>query len=413
MRFDYVISKHFKFLLLSSSYKPSEDVRGAGKLSQDAIIGIVDLVESLHSTILRMGKLASDNESAKTKGITGFVYTSIRRVTELVGTGVDILLKQLADKVDSAPSSMQREAIISILNGVLGDYLDKNHNPLAIQMSLRSEGKPIDYIHLNKEIERSGNRLMILVHGLCMNDIQWSRKGMNYGSSLSEEFSIPHIHLHYNTGKHISENGEDFSQIMESLREKLPALSHVDIVTHSMGGLVTRSALHSAELNNRTWPDMVKKVVFLGTPHNGALLERAGNWFEMLLDNTPYTAPFIRVGRIRSNGITDLRYAYLVHEDWEGKNVFQEKGHPGKFLSLPKSIQFYAIAATTSKGEHHIGDHIIGDGLVTKSSAFGERDKTHQDLHIPNENKFWINGVAHLDLMCNPTVLEKVSSWLR
>lgn len=394
---------------MSSSYKPSEDVRGAGKLTKDAVIGIVDLVESVHAAILKFGKIQAKTDSARTNGITGFVYNSVRKVTEMLGSGSDLLLQQLAKKVASQPSSLQREAIISILNGVLGDYLQKNQNPLAISMSLRRNGIPIHLENLRKEIEISGGRLMIFIHGLCMNDIQWGRKGYNYAETLSEKYATPYVHLHYNTGKHISENGEELSLLLENLVEHIPSLHKVDVVTHSMGGLVTRSALHFASENSQQWPKKIAKVIFLGTPHNGALLERAGNWFEMLLDNTPYTAPFNRLSRIRSNGITDLRYAYLIHDDWDGKDAHSEKGHPGKFIPLHEHIEFYAIAAITSPKETFIGHHIIGDGLVTKTSAFGEKDKTHQDLHIPEHHKYLVTGLPHLDLMCNQSVLEQIS----
>ena len=55
-----------------------------------------------------------------------------------------------------------------------------------------------------------------------------------------------------------------------------------------MGGLVTRSALHSAGTDGCTeWPKRLKNIVFLGTPHHGAPLERAGNWVDTVLGSTP------------------------------------------------------------------------------------------------------------------------------
>ena len=60
-------------------------------------------------------------------------------------------------------------------------------------------------------------------------------------------------------------------------------LESIDLVTHSMGGLVARSALHQAVQNGQDWPCRVGKLVFLGTPHQGAPLERSGQRLNILL----------------------------------------------------------------------------------------------------------------------------------
>ena len=53
------------------------------------------------------------------------------------------------------------------------------------------------------------------------------------------------IHLHYNSGLHVSTNGRAFAALLENLLEQWPeALKEFGILAHSMGGLVTRSAHH-------------------------------------------------------------------------------------------------------------------------------------------------------------------------
>ena len=48
-----------------------------------------------------------------------------------------------------------------------------------------------------------------------------------------------------------------------------------------------------------------ERIVFLGTPHQGAPLERAGHALQTALGLTPWTAPFVRLGQLRSAGIQD------------------------------------------------------------------------------------------------------------
>ena len=79
-----------------------------------------------------------------------------------------------------------------------------------------------------------------------------------------------------------------------------------------MGGLVARSACHYAALARHAWPQHLRKIIFLGTPHHGAPLERGGNWIDAVLDASPYTTAFARLGKIRSAGVTDLRHGSMI-----------------------------------------------------------------------------------------------------
>lgn len=87
-----------------------------------------------------------------------------------------------------------------------------------------------------------------------------------------------------------------------------------------MGGLVTRSAIYYGE--KQYWQKHLKKVVFLGTPHHGSSIERIGNYLDLILKTIPYARPFAKLAKIRSAGVTDLRYGNIVDEDWLNKDRF-------------------------------------------------------------------------------------------
>ena len=61
---------------------------------------------------------------------------------------------------------------------------------------------------------------------------------------------------------------------------------------------------------------MLREIVFLGTPHHGAPLERAGHGVDVLLDATPFSRPFAQIGKLRSAGILDLRHGHVQEADW-------------------------------------------------------------------------------------------------
>jgi len=118
-------------------------------------------------------------------------------------------------------SSPGREAVLSALNGVLGDHLVARNNPLAIPMQFRRNGKPLSEQALSKAIQQSNGRLAIMVHGSCMNDLQWNRQGHDHGAALARDLRFVPVYAHYNTGLHISENGRKLSDLLETIMDQI------------------------------------------------------------------------------------------------------------------------------------------------------------------------------------------------
>ena len=382
------------------------DLHGAGKLMIDAVKGITDVVEDMHHSISRMAPITGRMPAGRTKGITGFVYRSVRGVTHGVGIGLDVALSRLTLLVSGRRTSERREAVLAVTNGIVGDYLAATDNPLAIRMSLRQRGIPLvlERDHLRQTF--SGGNLLIMVHGLCMNDLQWQRNGHDHGAVLGQVTGHTVLYLHYNSGRHTCENGQDFARLLEALVEQWPvAIESIRIVGHSMGGLVTRSACEVARVERQQWLKRLKAIVFLGTPHSGAPLERAGNWFNNLLAVSPYTAPFVRLGGIRSAGIQDLRHGTvtdlpIAHFE----------------LRMPRGVPCFAIAATNSKRPAHSGGRLTGDGLVPVASALGQSRPRGADLRsryaFPASRRAIFHEHDHFDLLSSAPVCDKITSWL-
>jgi hypothetical protein len=123
-------------------------------------------------------------------------------------------------------------------------------------------------------------------------------------------------------------------------------------------------------------------------------------------------APFARLGRIRSAGITDLRYGNLVDEDWEGRDRFARTGDVRQTVPLPEGVSCYAIAATTGKRVGDLHDRLIGDGIVPLRSALGLHSNARLTLSFPPSRQ-WIGcGMNHLDLLDHPDAYAKIRQWL-
>ena len=360
---------------------------GASRLAVEAVHGITALVEAVHMQVLH--KAVGSSAARPVAAVTTLVYRSVHGVTRALGGGIDALLGRLEPAL--AEPWEGRDALLAALNGVLGDRLARTNNPLAIPMSLRVAGAP-------------GPRIVVLAHGLCMNDQQWARGGEGHGAALARERGYTAVYLHYNTGLHISENGRALAAQLQALVDGWPVpVEEIAIVGHSMGGLVARSAIAFAEAAGDNWRTRLRTLVTLGSPHHGAPLERGGNWVHHVLELNAYSAPFARLAKLRSAGITDLRHGSVCDADWQAGDRFAHGAALPAVLALPDGVRCYALAG-------RIGAH-VGDGLVPVDSALGKHDDPARCLHFSGEAL--LDGVDHLDLLSAPAVCAQLLAWLQ
>ncbi|HEU4852195.1 MAG TPA: alpha/beta hydrolase [Telluria sp.] len=384
------------------------DLHGAGRLLLLGIEVLVDQVEVLHVKLL--GKSLAQPGAG---GVTGTVYRRAKWGVAVTARWLDTRLGAAARSPRS--STAQREAVLAALNGLFGDLLERAGNPLAIPMRLRSGGQPLA-MEPGTLAELAGERrkLLILVHGLCRCDLQWQRSNHHdHGAALARELGYVPLYLHYNSGRHISRNGRDLADLLEALADSWPGqIDEIAILGHSMGGLVARSACHYGQLAGHQWRASLRHLVFLGTPHHGAPLERHGNWLTAVLGRSAATAPFAKLGQLRSAGITDLRYGNLVDEDWHGRDRFHHGGELPQPIPLPRGVRCYTVAGTTGRSMGDIRDWLLGDGLVPLESALGRHEDPARTLAFPKSRQ-WIGfGMHHLDLLSRPEVYEQLVRWL-
>lgn len=394
----------------------SSDLRGALRLAADATAGVTDLVEAMHERIARVPGVSAPAPDGRTRGVSGLVYKSIRGVTRAVGGSLDALLGMLAPAPGADDSSPEREAVVAALNGVLGDHLGATGNPLATTMAFRRDGRPLvlETSALTASLPDAGGRLLVLLHGLCMSDLQWRRAGHDHGAALARDLGYTPVYLHYNSGRHISANGQALAQRLEQLVDQWPLpVERLVMLGHSMGGLLARSALHYATQADQRWPSRLDDLVFLGTPHHGAPLERAGNWVDIVLGATPYAAPFARLGKVRSAGITDLRHGSLLEEDWVGRDRFARSAARPRHLPLPARVRCYAAAAIIGQQSGDLKARLLGDGIVPLDSALGRHADPARALAFARSRQWVGHGMNHLELLNRAEVYAQLRQWLR
>ena len=397
----------------------ASDLRGVARLATQATTSISRVAEGVHQSVLGTMGLPGGAQPGQTRGLTGMVYQSIRGVTRLVDAGLQAGLARLepffAPGAPSTQVQWEREAIVAALNGVMGDRLQQDANPLCTRMGWYQHGLPLDVRALAASGGASG-KVLVLVHGLCMNDLQWCHNGHDHGAFLAQALGYTPVYLRYNTGQHTSINGAELSLLLESLVASWPvAVKELAVLGHSMGGLVARSACHHAALphaGTSAWLPLLRHLVFLGTPHHGAPLERAGHWIDVLLGSTPYSRPFARLAQLRSAGITDLRYGHVLDADWQGRDRFRFTPDQRTHLPLPSGVACYAAAAAVAARRSSAAERLVGDGLVPLHSALGIHDDVNRTLGFTKARQAVFYRLGHLALLGDARVAQQLAQWL-
>jgi pimeloyl-ACP methyl ester carboxylesterase len=314
------------------------------------------------------------------------------------------------------------ELVVGALNGAWGDTFVKWRNPFALGMTIRHEGSDVDLTRdaLAATYPEASGDVVVFLHGLCETDRAWWRKAgeqygdpdSTHGSRLAAATDATPVYLRYNTGLHISDNGESLAELLDQLCDGWPVpVERLTLVGHSMGGLVIRSACCHAEEQKAPWVERVGRIVYLGSPHLGAPLEVAATAAGIALRKLPETRPLATALASRSVGIKDLRYGDIRPADWADiRDPDAWRQEPAECAPLLESAEHYYIGVTLTKQQDHPVARMIGDSLVTFPSASGSGPRRRLALDIDRGRH--LGGLNHFDLLNHPRAWAVLESWL-
>ena len=121
-----------------------------------------------------------------------------------------------------------------------------------------------------------------------------------------------------------------------------------------------------------------------------------------------YTAPFARLAKLRSAGITDLCFGNLLDEDWQGLDRFEHARDFRHPVPLPEGVECYAIAANIGKR----AGALFGDGMVSVNSALGRHEDPGLTLSFAPSRQWVGYGMNHWDLLSQPAVYKQIRRWM-
>lgn len=315
------------------------------------------------------------------------------------------------------------DSFIGSINGMVGDHLSATDNPLATPMSLRRGNTRLDFSVPAPPgaPEIQPQRLCVFVHGLGTTEWSWSWEAekhygdpqVNYGSQLEKDLGFVPIYVRYNTGKHISDNGRDLADLLQSLVAASPdAPRDLVLVGHSMGGLVAHSGAHYGREAGHDWIKDLRQVVSIAAPHDGAPLEKISNLATTLLGaiDTPGTRIPAEIIDARSAGIKDLRHGYIVEEDWQGQDPDRPLNDTRTHARWVDGVSYHRIVATLTQDPAHPMGRIIGDVLVRRASAAASNPAHGAERH--HGEVVELGGISHIGLANHPLVYNQLRTWL-
>ncbi len=347
--------------------------------------------------------------------LSSSAYSAIGAGTSGLGKAVDAAMERhgVGERV-SMSTTQKGSFALAVLNGLIGDQLERDGSALAQPASARMHGErlTLDEPSLRAAFPQATPQLVVFMHGLTGDEFCWSWGAEDaYGSRLSSDLDYTPVYLRYNSGLHISENGGTVAALLEQLVQAWPVeVGQIALVGHSMGGLVVRSAAHHAHEHDLGWVRKVDHIVSLGTPHLGAPLEQGAHLAAVALHKLPETRMLGSLLKRRSAGIRDLRHGSLVDDDWRGRDPEALRAVACQEVPLlPWATHFFVSATVTRDPAHPLG-RLLGDILVLKPSATG-RGRTRR-IPFRDEHGHHIGGTHHLALLNHPEVYERLRTWL-
>lgn len=408
----------------ATSPSPSpDDVRQAGALAGEAVGEVVDVVADTHRAIADRvgtflppgGKQVNDVHRTIASAVYGIVGQAGRLAPRV---GAEVAAQAGATGLaDSGPG----RAVLPLVSGFWGDYIAEQYPDLGIPMAVRHRQQDLvlEPEAVRHAFPEATGHVVVFLHGMAGSEMAWWRAtgleeegetARSYGDRLAANAPLTPVYVRYNSGHRISENGKEFSALMDRLLESWPVpVTETSVVGHSMGGLVARSGSTLAAEGDAPWVDRLRRVITLGSPHGGAPLEQGVNVADWALSKFPETAPLARVLRSRADGVKDLRFGAIRQEDWLGHD-------PDEFLRNRRTeapflphVAYFFVAATLTADPSHPAGRLIGDGMVRLPSARHEHD-----LRLPFVlgGDVHLGSTGHLTLLNHPDLDEHLIEWL-
>lgn len=238
-------------------------------------------------------------------------YAAVERLANTLPVDAAAAVTRLGHAERVAPSQTARgRAAVATVSGLWPHSLS-GLPALEVTMAVRVGHRDVALTaaSLADAFPQARGHLVVFVHGMAMDESCWQRPGVgstgseSYGARLERHHDLTPVFVRYPTGRGVGVNGEALCALLADLEAAWPTpVTRIDLVGHSMGGLVTIAAAEHATATGAAWGSRLGSLTTLGTPHHGVRLAQLIGDTGRRLAATPVVGPVAEWMRVRSDG---------------------------------------------------------------------------------------------------------------
>ncbi|MDZ4250017.1 MAG: alpha/beta hydrolase [Candidatus Nanopelagicales bacterium] len=382
-----------------------------------AIAEVSTVVEEIHKIMIGRtyraiglgGALPERGHRARVSGI----YKALRAAVKVAGfvTGTTL---EATSSPDSKPlaDTPRGAAFVAGLTCAFGDSLRGVGSALATEMSVRIAGRAIaaDTASLRRAYPVARPRIVVFLHGFGGTEFNWGRQ-FSYADHLRRDLDISPVQIRYNSGVRVCDSGLDLDRLLDVLVREWPVeVESIDIVAHSFGGLVARSACAIAERRGACegqsrWLRLLDNVCYLAVPNHGVPTERVAATAISTLGASRVGAPIARLANRRSAAIKDLRHGSISEADTAHGDANRRELLDHQHLPLADNVRHHFVCATALPPHFGKLSHAVGDYLVQPTSALASRASGAREPFTPT-SVHPLTGKHHNNLLQDDDVFQ-------
>ena len=251
-----------------------DEVVALGNLAGEALGEVTELVHEVHAGIASrvwrgLGPAATPVRLVHDAVASG-VYSAVGRSLNVAARSGGRALSMISAP-DAPPlrRGVRLRVAIGVLNGTLGDRLERQGNAFALGMSVRHQGRDLDPspAALRRALPRASSKLAVFVHGFCETDDAWllgSDRHVPYGARLEAELGYTPLYVRYNSGLPVEDSAVELAALLQRLTAAWPVrVEQVVLIGHGIGGALAARACDAGEGSD--WERRVAEILTLGS----------------------------------------------------------------------------------------------------------------------------------------------------
>jgi len=381
--------------------------------TKDAVAGGVASVTAKHPLVISVEQPLANNETVLAYTYDGEQYLPLGCSRSTANEKIQIVIERLPNTStitsdDDADKSLFGSIKI-MFQKILHDRFGLMQDPTQIAKPLfENPDDPKEVtgcisgrIKLKSEVKQAKS-ILLIIHGIIGSTdsmVGFTQLAMNSGKSLGEQYDCILTFDYENLNQPIQETAEILKAKLAEIGLNKNHGKQLDIVAHSMGGLVSRCFI---EFNHGD--EIVNKLVMLGTPNGGsAIAATIITGFNIFSDWANNTLTAIINGYL-TNGMGALAVSGLVKLlDTSSKTLDQMSPKSDLLQLLEKTQQtkvpYYIVAGNT--------DFLVADTEIDVAAKFMHRMTqklkllSYQQLtkwlyESPNDIAATVTSIQHL-----------------